>query len=394
MTPNVNEDKKKLRQIAVLTVGRSDFGRYLPVLRALRDRKEVDLRLLVGGAHYSEKFGQTWREIEEAGFTFENGMEMFLDADTPDAVGKSIGLGTLALSQAFSCKCPDLLVLLGDRYEMLCGANAAIGFNLPVVHIHGGAVTEGAIDELVRHALTKMSHLHLVSIGEYAKRIHQMGEEEWRIHVVGAPGLDDLPNQANTKLADISESLSLDLSNGFVLATFHPVTLETKYVKQQTDNLLNSIEKLSLPSIITYPNSDRGHQEIISAIEGYADTHSNCRILANATSSFYASLMANASLMVGNSSSGIVEAATFRLPVVNIGTRQSGKLKPQNIIDCGYSTDSINDAINIALSPEFRDSLLRMVNPYGDGKSGSRIADILCTVPIDDTLLRKRFANL
>lgn len=383
------------RTIAVLTVGRSDFSRYRPVLRALQARADVSLRLLATGGHFSPAYGETWREIEAAGFAFEPGLESTIACDTPVGVGKAIALATAALAQSFARERPDLLVLLGDRYEMLSGANAALGFNLPVVHIHGGAVTEGAIDELVRHALTKMSHYHLVSTDEYAKRVRQMGEESWRVQTVGAPGLDELKELASLDRTALKIETGLDLDAGFLLLSFHPVTLELSETEAQIAAVLDTIATSPLPCVMTYPNADPGSQTIIAAVNSYAKAFpEKTKIFANAGSQLYTSLMAQATAMVGNSSSGLVEAPSFLLPVVNIGTRQDGKIKPANVIDCGYSKAEIATALQRATSRDFCDTLRNLINPYGDGKSGQRIAEILATLPLDATLLRKRFIDL
>ncbi|MDO8358288.1 MAG: UDP-N-acetylglucosamine 2-epimerase [Nitrospirota bacterium] len=383
------------RTIAVLTVGRSDFSRYRPVLRALQTRTDVVLRLLATGGHFSPIYGETWREIEAAGFKFEPGLDATLACNTPVGVGKTIALATAALAQSFARDRPDLLVLLGDRYEMLSGANAALGFNLPVVHIHGGAVTEGAIDELVRHALTKMSHYHLVSTDEYAKRVRQMGEEDWRVQTVGAPGLDELTRLAIFDRGALCAETGLDLTKGFLLLSFHPVTLELEDVETQIAALLEVVSDSPLPCVITYPNADPGSQSIIAAVNAYAQAvPAKTKVFANAGSERYTSLMANATAMIGNSSSGLVEAPTFRLPVVNIGTRQDGKIKAANIINCGYGRADIAEALQLAISNDFRDGLRDLINPYGDGRSGQRIADILATLPLNAKLLRKRFIDL
>lgn len=383
------------RNIAILTVGRSDFSRYRPVLRALQTYPEIELRLLATGGHFSPVYGDTWREITDAGFTFETGLEATLACDTPVGVGKGIAMATASLAQSFARSCPDVLVVLGDRYEMLSGVNAALGFNLPVVHLHGGAVTEGAIDELVRHALTKMSHYHLVSTAEYAKRVRQMGEEPWRVQIVGAPGLDDLAEMAALDLATLIAETGLDLAKGYLLLSLHAVTLELADTEQQIQVVLKAIQESPLPCVITYPNADPGSQIIISAINSYAKTYpKRAKVFANAGGELYTSLMAQATAMIGNSSSGLVEAPTFKLPVVNIGTRQDGKIKAGNVIDCTYDPTAISAALHRATSEDFRNSLTTLINPYGDGQAGRRIAEILATLPLDNRLLRKRFIDL
>lgn len=380
------------RKIAVLTVGRSDFGRYHPVLRALRDYADVALRVLATGAHFSPAFGNSVSEIIDAGFAMEPGLEMSLASDSPASVGKAIGLGTLSLAQAFAVDRPDLLVVLGDRYEMLAGPMAALGFNIPVVHLHGGAVTEGAIDEQVRHALTKMSHLHLVSTEEYARRVRQMGEEPWRVINVGAPGLDDLAAHGRLDLATMSARVGLDLSGGFLLVSFHPVTLELDSLPTQLAALLDALDELGRPVVLTYPNTDPGHHQVIAAIEAFAAARSWAVTVRNAGTELYTSLMARADAMVGNSSSGLVEAPSFRLPVINIGTRQDGKIKAGHLIDCAATRPAVAAALARALDPAFRAGLADLVNPYGDGRAGPRIAHILRTVPLDG-LLRKKFVD-
>lgn len=383
------------RSIAVLTVGRSDFSRYRPVLRALQSRSNVEMRLLATGGHFSPVYGETWREIKAAGFTFEPGLEATLACDTPVAVGKSIAMATTSLAQSFARTLPDLLVVLGDRYEMLSGVTAALGFNLPVVHLHGGAVTEGAIDELVRHALTKMSHYHLVSTNEYARRVCQMGEEPWRVQVVGAPGLDELADMATLDLAALTAETGLNLGGGYLLLSFHSVTLELADTEQQIQAVLKAVESSPLPCVITYPNADPGSQSIISAINAYAKAYpKRAKVFANAGGKLYTSLMAKATAMIGNSSSGLVEAPTFKLPVVNIGTRQDGKIKARNVIDSTCDPIDIAAALRRATSQDFRVSLTTLVNPYGDGTAGRRIAEILATLPLDKRLLRKRFIDL
>ncbi len=382
------------REIAVLSVGRSDFGRYRPVLSALKRQSSVRLRLLAGGSHFNPRFGNTIREIEESGFEWIPGLGATVEDDTPAAVGRAIAEGTRKLTDYFDRERPDLLVVLGDRYEMLAGAGAALGFNLPVAHIHGGAVTEGAIDELVRHALTKMSHLHLVSCDTYAERLRRMGEEPWRVHVTGAPGLDELKDLARLSVEEASQAVGLDLSKPTLLVCYHPVTLEAGQVGTQINALLRAVEGSGLQAVMTYPNPDYGSAAVIGALKTFAAAHpGRVRLLKNAGTDLYASLLSHARAMVGNSSSGIVEAPSFRLPVINIGTRQDGKIRAANVIDTGYGTEEILDAVRQAVSSAFRKSLSDLVNPYGDGKSGPRIAEILAGVDLDDRLLRKKFLD-
>ena len=383
------------RTIAVLSAGRSDFGRYRPVLRALAKKENVIIRLYPGGSHFSDTFGNSISEIIAAGFDWQSGLENAVANGAPESVGETIGLGAGMLAQAFAAARPDLLVVLGDRFEMLSAAVAALGFNIPIAHIHGGAVTEGAIDELVRHALTKMSHLHLVSCDEYAGRVRQMGEEAWRVTVTGAPGLDELKELASLGLAETSDRVGLDLRSPTIVVCYHPVTLEVDRTGGQTKNLLAAVAATGLQAVLTYPNADQGNSVIIEALEAFAAANPDTvRLIKNAGTDLFISLLSHAAVLVGNSSSGIVEAPAFELPVVNIGSRQDGKVKAKNVIDVADSQEAIGGGIEKALGAGFKESLKGLKNPYGDGRAGERIADILAAIPIDDRLLRKKFIDL
>ena len=378
-----------------MTVARSDFGIYESVLDLLKADPLFDLKLMVTGAHFDPAFGRTVADIVEKGFDYVPGLQMLVASDSTEGVGKSLGLGIISFAQAFAADRPDILVVLGDRVEMLCGPVAAMAYNIPVAHIHGGAVTEGAIDELVRHAITKMSHLHFVSCQEYAGRVVQMGEEPWRVHNVGAPGLDRIVANKRLPKDELSARVELDLGRDTLLATYHPVTLELRDLDTQVDFFLAALERSGYQVVVTYPNSDVGSSVIIEKYHKFSEQYpGRVRLLKNAGTELYLNLMATVSAMVGNSSSGIVEAPSFRLPVVNIGTRQQGKVRATNVIDVGYSTEEIVAGIRLATSEEFSRSLDGLTNPYGDGRSGRRIVDVLRTIPLDDRLIRKKFVDL
>lgn len=383
------------RKVDVVTVGRSDSGIYESVLEKLKADSAFDLRLMVTGAHFSSTFGKTVAEIHKKGFDYEPGLEMLLASDSAQGIGKSIGLGIISFAQAFAASCPDLLIVLGDRVEMICAPIAAMSYNIPVAHIGGGAVTEGAVDELVRHAITKMSHLHFVVCRQYEDRVIQMGEEPWRVINVGSPALDRIRTHRILSREQLSSRLSMDMKKDTLLVTYHPVTLEVKDVHYQVETLLKAFESLEYQVIITYPNADTGQTEIIESIKRFSMSNKDrVRLIKNAGTEVYLSLMSSVAAMVGNSSSGIVEAPSFRLPVVNIGTRQKGKVRPSNVIDVGYSMEEIVSGIRKATSAEFREGLRNLQNPYGDGHAGERILEILRTIPIDDKLIRKKFINL
>jgi UDP-hydrolysing UDP-N-acetyl-D-glucosamine 2-epimerase len=382
------------REIAAVTTSRADFGLLEPVLDRIREHPALALRLMPSGAHYSPVYGPTIREIEARGFDYERGLEMRLDSDSPEAIAKSLGTGVLAFAQAFSVRRPDLLVVIADRVEMLCAALAAVPFNIPIAHLYGGKITEGAVDELIRHALTKMSHLHFVTSAGHERRLLQMGEEPWRVFNFGSPGLDRIHKYSRASREDVCRELGLDAQRPFLLATFHPVTLEPEQREGQISSLIAALGEVTSQLVITYPNADAGNDGIIRALEGFAQARkSTVRLIKNAGARLYFDLMAHAAAMVGNSSSGIGEAPSFELPVVNIGTRQAGFERAANVIDCGHDADAIRAAIARATSADFRASLRGLRNPYGDGHASALIVEQLAGVAIDDRLQRKKFVD-
>ncbi|MBL8492348.1 MAG: UDP-N-acetylglucosamine 2-epimerase (hydrolyzing), partial [Rhodocyclaceae bacterium] len=295
----------------------------------------------------------------------------------------------------FARRRPDLLVLLGDRSEMLAPAVAALPWNIPLAHLYGGKVTEGAIDERVRHALTKMAHLHFVSCRTYADRVRQMGEEAWRVFDVGLAGLDRIHRHPRAERAALCAELGLDPGSPFLLATFHPVTLEPAAQDGQVAAFLEALEASGLAVVVTYPNADAGNARIAAALEEFARRRpERVRLLRHAGTRLYFDLLAQAAAMVGNSSSGVSEAPSFRLPVVNIGTRQDGAVKAANVIDVGYGAGDILAGIRRATSAAFREGLRDLRNPYGAGDASRRIVAALRDIPLDDRLLRKKFVDL
>lgn len=383
------------RSIAVATVGRSDFGLYEPLLERIAADPALELRLMVSGAHFDPRYGPTVREIEAAGYAFESGLAMHPESDDAAGVAQALGRGVQAFAQAFGVRRPDLLVLLGDRSEMLAPALAALPFNIPQAHLYGGKVTEGAIDERVRHALTKMSHLHFVSCQPYAERVLQMGEEPWRVFNVGLAGLDRIHSHPRSTRKALCRELDLDPAQPFLLVTFHPVTLEPAAQDAQVASLLEALERSGLAVVATYPNADAGSARIVAALEAFAGRQpARVRLLRNAGSRLYVGLLAHAAAMVGNSSSGISEAPSFELPVVNIGTRQDGAIKAANVMDVGYAAEDILAGIRRATDGAFRAGLRGLRNPYGAGHASERITATLRDIPLDGRLLRKKFVDL
>ena len=383
-----------MRTIGVVTVARSDYGIYLPILQQLRDDAELGLHLYVTGMHLSGTFGLTVRQIEADGFATGDRIEMLEESDAPESIARSIGRGVAGFADAFAAYRPDILLVLGDRFEMFCPVVAALPFNIPIAHIHGGESTEGAMDESIRHAITKMSHLHFAATEAYAKRLAQMGEQSWRITVSGAPALDHLGRLTLPDRAQLAEQTGIDLGDPYLLVTYHPVTLEHEHTEHQITELLAVLDELAMPVVFTYPNADTSGRIIIDRIEAYAQDRSDAHVATSFDPATYLSLMRHAAAMVGNSSAGIIEAASFKLPVVNIGSRQRGRIRSGNVIDAGYGRDAILDAVRRALDDDFRGSLNDLTNPYGDGRAAERIIDKLKSVELNQELLQKRFCDL
>lgn len=383
-----------MRKIAAVTVGRSDYGLSRPILRRLAADSEITLQLLVSGAHFDAASGNTFTEIEADGFTITERLPLQSPDARPESVAASMGAAVTAFAEAYAKHQPDLLLVIGDRFEMHAAALAALPMRVPVAHVHGGELTFGAIDDALRHSITKFSHLHFAATGEYAARIRQMGEEPWRITVSGAPGLDNLADIALTPLADFAARHALPLTQPPVLVTFHPVTLEHDRTEWHIAELLAALAEVDAPLLFTLPNVDTGHQAIIRALREFVARRVNAFLVANLGTCDYFSAMSWSLAMVGNSSSGIIEAASFSLPVVNIGHRQEGRTREANVIDCEHDRASIAAAARRALDPAFRASLAGLENPYGDGHAAERIVPRLRDVELGSTLLTKRFADL
>ena len=383
-----------MRTIGVVTVARSDYGIYRPVLRRIQRDPQLRLLLIAAGMHLSPQFGMTVDAIEEDGFPVDERVEMLLSSDTPEGIAKSVGLGTIGFAQVYSRNRPDILLVLGDRFEMLAAAAASLPFKIPVAHIHGGESTEGAIDESIRHSITKMSHLHFASTDVYARRIVQMGEEPWRVTVSGSPTLDNIDELRLLSRQELEVRIGLDLSSPTLLVTYHPVTLEYEQTETQMTELLSALDQIAMPVVLTYPNADTGNQTIIRLAEDFMRRNAHARMVVNLGPDAYFSLMEHASAMVGNSSSGIIEAASFKLPVVNLGNRQAGRIRPRNVIDVDCRREAIVEGVRQATSPGFRESLSDLVNPHGDGHAAERIVETLKTVPLDGRLVVKRFHEI
>lgn len=377
----------------MVTTSRADYGIFLPVLRQIQADPTLHLRLLVTGTHLSPEFGLTSQIIQDDGFEISEKIEMLVSSDTPEGIVKSMGLGLIGLSQAYARKRPDILLVLGDRFEMHGAALAALPFKIPVAHIHGGELTAGAIDDSLRHSITKLSHLHFVTTDEYRQRVIQLGEEPWRVVTSGAPGLDNLHNLKLLSRTEIESLYHLKLEKTFLLATYHPVTLEFEQTQEQVEQLLYSLRQVGLPVVFTGTNADTGGRIIRSLVSQFVDTYPQAQMVENLGTQGYFSLMNYAAAMVGNSSSGIIEAPSVGLPVVNIGTRQQGRVRSKNVIDVGYSSDEIVAGIKMAIAPEFRASIAGVQNPHGNGHASEMIVEHLKKVSLDHRLISKQFVD-
>ncbi len=382
-----------LRKIAVITVGRSDFGIYRPILRRIRQEPALNLCLLAGGGHLDESTGHTIDQLRDEGWPIAAEFPMPLSGDTPEATAHAMGAGIAALSALYAHEKPDLLLVLGDRYEMFAAVAASVPFNLPVAHIHGGELTEGAMDDQFRHAITKMSHLHFTSTPEYARRVIQLGEAPWRVTISGAPALDNLNEITWLEKGELERDLEIDLSTPPILVTFHPVIREAP-PEEQIRTLLAALEARREPILFTYPNVDPGSTAIIAAIRAFAEGRPQVRVFRNLGVQRYFSLMKIAAAMVGNSSSGLIEAGSFALPVLNIGIRQDGRIRGPNVLDVPCNGDAIRQGLAQLLDPAFRTSIQGMLNPYGTGNAADLIVERLKTVKLNEHLLRKRFFDL
>lgn len=384
-----------MRTIGVVTTSRADYAAYRPVMRAIQGDPELRLLLYVSGTHLSPQHGLTIREIEADGFEISQQIDVPLISDSPTGISESMGQALASFARALAQTRPDILLIEGDRFEMLAFALAAVPFNIPMAHMGGGDVTIGAIDDALRHALTKLSHLHFPSTEEYARRIMQMGEDPWRITVSGEPSLDAFASMKLFGREELKAAHSLSLPESFLIVTYHPVTLQPSEGEWQIEQLLEALTMVNHPAIFTMPNADAGNQQIRKRIRQFAAANSSkvC-LVENLGVAAYASLMALADAMVGNSSSGIIEAASFKLPVVNVGIRQAGRVRAKNVIDVGNSKEEIVAGIVRAVAPDFRTSLNDLKNPYATGCAIDRIVRILKEVKIDARLLQKRFSDL
>ena len=379
----------KQRKIAVLTGARATYGYNRRIMRLIHESDDLELAVIVTGMHLLKEYGLTVQEVAREGLPIAARADMILGGDTPTAWAKSLGVCVQSLAQVFDMIQPDMLLVTGDRGEMLAATMTAAYMNIPVAHLQSGDLS-GHIDGTARHAITKLCHIHFPACEDSAKRVERMGEESWRIFNVGAPQLDEVIHGPRIDPSSLAQRLELNLEEPILIVLQHPVLAELSQTREQMIETMEAIGKVGLQTVVIYPNVDAAGQEIIDGIRQYEHLPF-VRSFRNLERQVFISLMAITSVIVGNSSCGILEAPSFKLAAVNIGSRQRGRMQASNVINVSYDRGQIADGIRMALWDEgFRARLQHCVNPYGDGKSSERVVKILSEIPIDQRLLDKQ----
>lgn len=380
------------KRIAVLTTSRADWGHLVWPLRRIREDARLEPILLVAAAHLDDRFGSTVEAVRRDGFEPDVLLPCLAEGDTAASMGRTVGALATGLVDAFESTRPDMVLLIADRYEMLAPASIATAMGIPIAHVEGGEISEGALDQQVRDALTKLSHLHLVPHSPAADRVRSLGEDDWRIHVTGAPSLDHLRWSEFPSVERVQEHVGIDLAEGPVVVSMHPVTLQPEPVADAAA-LVAALGRVDRPIVFCFPNADTGHGRIIELAESFCSDRADAVLHRHIDHLQYWTLLRHAAALVGNSSSGIMETPAIGVPCVNIGDRQRGRMRAANIIDVEPDPDRIAAAIDRAISQPFRAGLADLVNPYGDGDAGRRIADAMATAPSGDILLRKEIGT-
>lgn len=384
-----------IRRLCIVTGTRAEYGLLRGVLDGIRRAPDLQLQLIATGTHLSPEFGLTYREIEQDGFTIDERVEILMSSDTPVGVGKAMGLGLIGFADAFQRLQPDAVVLLGDRFEILSAAAAALVARIPIAHIHGGETTEGAFDEAIRHAVTKMAHLHFVAAAPYRDRVVQLGEAPGRVFLVGGLGVDAIRRADLLDRASLEHSLNFALGDRNLLVTFHPSTLDADPAADQLQALFDALDRLGPDTklIFTLPNADVGGRELAAMVEAFVAERAHARAFTSLGQVRYLSCLAQVDGVVGNSSSGLTEAPSFRIGTVNIGTRQDGRLKAASVIDCAARQEAITGALAQLYAEDFRAILETVENPYGNGGASEAIVNVLRDQPLTD-LMKKTFRDL
>jgi GDP/UDP-N,N'-diacetylbacillosamine 2-epimerase (hydrolysing) len=382
------------RKICVVTGTRAEFGLMRWLMQAIGADPALHLQIIATGMHLSPEFGLTYREIEQCGFRIDRKVEMLTSSDTPVGVSKSMGLGLIGFADAFSDLQPDLIVVLGDRFEIFAAAAAALVARIPVAHLHGGETTEGAFDEALRHSITKMAQLHFVAAEPYRQRVIQLGEHPDRVFLVGGMGIDAIKRITLLDRAALEASLDFTLGTKNLLITFHPVTLEQHSCEQQMAELLHALDQLQDTHLIfTMPNADTGGRQLARMVDAFVATHPLARSYVSLGQLRYFSCMQFIDGVVGNSSSGLAEVPSFKKGTINIGDRQRGRLQAASVIDCAPERHAIGAAIDTLYSDPFQRQLDQVCNPYGEGGACEAIVRVLRDAPLEN-LVKKVFHDL
>jgi len=369
------------RKICVVTGSRAEYGLFYPILIKIQESNKLELQLISTSSHHSTEYGLTYKQIENDGFNIDDKIENLFLTDSKSSIVKSTGIATSLLSDSFDRLQPDIVLLLGDRYETHAAATAAMLMNIPIAHIHGGEITEGAVDEQIRHSITKMSYLHFCSTETYRQRIIQMGEDPARVFNSGAPGIDNIKNLNLLKKKILEKELNWKLTSKSALFTYHPVTLKNNNISNDIEAILSIMEKFDFNILFTYANADEGGRLINQKIEEFCKIQpAKYKVVKSLGQVKYLSAMKYVDLLIGNTSSGIIEAASFKKPVVNIGDRQKGRLRGENVIDCNLN--SLQDSIKLALSSSFKNQIKNVNNIYENGTAADIILDKLINEPI------------
>lgn len=383
-----------MRKICVVTGSRAEYGLLSRVMYLIKEDQELELQIIATNMHLSPEFGLTYREIEQDGFIINKKVEMLLSSDTANATSKSVGLATIGFADAYEDLKPDILLVLGDRYEMLAAATSALFYKIPIAHLYGGEITEGAYDDVIRHVITKMSHLHFTSTDEYRLRVIQLGETPDHVFNVGALGVDNINHCELFSRNELEKNLSFIFNDKTVLVTYHPVTLDGENVEEQFENLLRVLDaRKDCRIIFTLPNSDTGGRIIISMIRDFVKQHQDRSIaFTSLGKKRYLSVLRYITAVLGNSSSGIVEVPSFGKPTLNIGNRQKGRVSASSVIHCGTTQKEIAEGLDTVLSNKFIRQAISTFNPYEKSDTAIEILSILKTYPLSE-IIPKTFYN-
>ena len=383
------------RSVCVVTGSRAEYGLLYWLMKEIQIAKDLELQIIATGMHISPEFGNTYRQIEQDGFKIDKKVEMLLSSDSEVGITKSMGLGLIGFADAIDNLKPDLIIVLGDRFEIFSAVSAAMIAKIPVAHLHGGEVTEGAFDESIRHSITKMSHLHFTATEEYKKRVIQLGEQPERVFNVGAVGVDNIKKLTLLSREEFEKSIDFSLAQRNLLITFHPVTLENATAREQFTNILQAVDKqVDTHLIFTKANADTNGKVINQMIDEYVTLHPEKAIAFTSLGQLrYLSALQYVDGVVGNSSSGLVEVPSFKICTINIGDRQRGRIKADSVIDCDTSVESIQSSLNKLFSPLFQEQLQQIKNPYGNGGASKKIVEIIRIFSLD-RVLKKRFYNI